>query len=82
MTTQIDEILGIVAQKAMIDRNKLTPDAKLADLNLTSLDMVEVIFALEDKFKIQLPFNANAADANMSTIGDVIAFVQRHAPPK
>ena len=75
--SQIDEILDIVAQKAMIDRSKLTPDAKLTDLNVSSLDMVEVMFALEDKFGIELPFNANTSAQNFQTLGDVIAMVEK-----
>jgi acyl carrier protein len=79
---QINEILDIVAQKALIDRSKLTPDVKLADLNVSSLDMVEVIFALEDKFGVQLPFNANTSAGNFQTIGDVIAMVEKQLAEK
>lgn len=80
--TQIDEILDVVAQKAMIDRSKLTPEAKLADLNVSSLDMVEVIFALEDKFGITLPFNANTNANEFETVGDVIALVEKQMADK
>jgi len=79
---QIDEILDIVAQKALIDRGKLTPDVKLADLNVSSLDMVEVIFALEDKFEVQLPFNANSSSQEFQTVGDVIAMVEKKLAEK
>jgi acyl carrier protein len=75
--SQIDEILDIVAQKAMIDRNKLTPSAKLSDLNVSSLDMVEVVFALEDKFGITLPFNANTSATEFETVQDVITLVEK-----
>lgn len=80
--TQIDEILDIVAQKALIDRSKLTPEVKLADLNVSSLDLVEVVFALEDKFGIQLPFNANTNAGQFQTVGDVIAMVQAQLAEK
>lgn len=78
----IDEILDVVAQKALIDRSKLQPEARLADLNVSSLDMVEVIFALEDKFSIQLPFNANSTGADLKTLGDVIALVEKQLDEK
>jgi acyl carrier protein len=80
--SQIDEILDIVAQKALVDRSKLTPEVPLSDLNITSLDMVEVIFALEDKFKVQLPFNANTSDVEVRTIGDVVAMVEKKLAQK
>jgi acyl carrier protein len=78
----IDEILDIVAQKALIDRTKLSPEAKLADLNVSSLDMVEVMFALEDKFGIELPFNANTNADEFETVGDVIALVEKQLATK
>jgi acyl carrier protein len=78
----IDEILDIVAQKALIDRSKLTPDVKLTDLNVNSLDMVEVIFALEDRFGVQLPFNANTSANEVQTVGDVIAMVEKELAEK
>jgi len=75
--SQIDEILDVVAQKALIDRSKLTPDASLSDLQVSSLDMVEVMFALEDKFGIELPFNANTNASEFKTVGDVITLVEK-----
>ena len=81
-STQTDEILDIIAQKALIDRGKLNPEIKLTDLNVSSLDMVEVIFALEDKFGVQLPFNANTSASDFQTVGDVIAMVQKQLPSK
>ncbi|MCL2473520.1 MAG: acyl carrier protein [Alphaproteobacteria bacterium] len=74
--TQLDDVLDIVAKKAMIDRSKLVPEAKIADLNISSLDMVEVIFALEDKFGIELPFNANTSGQEFQTVADVIKMVE------
>ena len=80
--SQIDEILDIVAQKALIDRSTLKPDAKLSDLNVSSIDLVEVMFALEDKFGIQLPFNANTNSGDFKTLGDVIALVEKQLAVK
>lgn len=77
MTQQIDDILDIVAQKAMIDRAKLSPEAKLTDLQISSLDVVEIVFALEDKFQIQIPFNANSTSMEFQTVGEVIAVVEK-----
>jgi acyl carrier protein len=80
--SQIDEILDIVAQKALIDRGKLKPEAKLADLEVGSLDLVEVMFALEEKFGIELPFNANTNAKDFKTLGDVIAMVEKQLAGK
>jgi len=75
--SQIDAILDIVAQVSLVDRASLVLDAKVADLGITSLDMVEIIFALEEKFGLELPFNANTSAQGYRTLGDVIAVVEK-----
>ena len=55
----------------------LRPDDKLADLGIASLDVVEIIFELEERFDIEIPYNANQADtAAFGTVGEVIAAVE------
>ncbi len=75
--SQFDEIVNIVAQKAQIDRSKLTREASLVDLQVSSLDMVDVIFTLEDKFGVELPFNANTNAGDFKTLGDLIDMVEK-----
>jgi len=70
------EVLKIIAAKAAIDAAQLELGAKLADLNIASLDVVEIVFALEEKFDIQIPFNANKAQAEFETVGDVVRAVE------
>ncbi|MBY0428937.1 MAG: acyl carrier protein [Alphaproteobacteria bacterium] len=77
MSQLVDEVLDIVAQKAMIDRTKLSPDAKLSDLQISSLDVVEIVFALEDKFQVQIPFNANSTNMEFETVGEVVTIVEK-----
>ncbi len=70
------EVLEIIAAKASLDAAVLDPAAKLADLNIASLDVVEIVFALEEKFDIQIPFNANKAKTEFETVGDVVHAVE------
>ncbi|MBI1272929.1 MAG: acyl carrier protein [Alphaproteobacteria bacterium] len=72
-----NEILDIIADKAMVERDKLDPAAKLTDLNISSLDVVEIVFALEDKYAVQLPFNANAENKEFETLGQVVKLVEQ-----
>ena len=72
-----DEVYDIISSKAMIDRGLLSPTARLSDLNVSSLDVVEIVFALEDKFGIQIPFNANSTKVEFDSIGDVVSAVER-----
>ncbi len=77
MSQLVDDVLDIVAQKAMIDRARLSPEAKLSDLQISSLDVVEIVFALEDKFEVQIPFNANSTNMEFETVGQVVTIVEK-----
>jgi acyl carrier protein len=50
-----DAVFGIIAKEANIDVNKITLDSTLKDLEIASLDAVQIIFEIEDHFKITLP---------------------------
>lgn len=75
-TVLTNEILDVIAAKAMVERNLLELDAKLSDLNISSLDVVEIVFALEDKYSIELPFNANSQNQEFDTLGQVVNLVE------
>ncbi|WP_435258874.1 acyl carrier protein [Thioclava sp. FR2] len=64
MTSVIDTIIAIIAEKALIDASRLRSESKLEDLGLDSLALVETIFAIEERFDIQVPFDANNPDAS------------------
>jgi acyl carrier protein len=50
-----DTILGIIAEEARIDPERLQPSATLASLDIASLDVVSVLFAIEDRFGVEIP---------------------------
>ncbi|MFT3792050.1 MAG: phosphopantetheine-binding protein [Rudaea sp.] len=55
MSTVQDTVFGIIAKEANIDPAKITLDSTLKDLEIASLDAVQIIFEIEDHFKITLP---------------------------
>ena len=54
-----DRVIAILAEQALLDPSEIRRDASPADLGIDSLGLVEVVFALEEAFDIQIPFNAN-----------------------
>jgi acyl carrier protein len=50
MAITADDVLTIISEEVPIDRGLLDPAATLDSLNIASLDMISVMFALEDKF--------------------------------
>ncbi len=55
MSSVQETIFGIIAKEAGIDVNKITLDSTLKDLEIQSLDAVQIIFEIEDHYKITLP---------------------------
>ena len=53
----------------------LKPDSILADLDIQSLELAEIIFELEEEFDIEIELNAAAAWERLKTVGDVAAAV-------
>ena len=50
-----DTIFGIIAKEANVDAGKITLDSTLKELEIQSLDAVQIIFEIEDHYKITLP---------------------------
>ena len=54
MAMTADDVLAIVATEAGVDPAALRPDATLADLDISSLDVVSVLFELEDRYGVEV----------------------------
>lgn len=75
MTDVAREVIEVIAKQAKVEPQQVMRETELVDLNLESLDSIELIFALEEKFNIEIPFNANdpnSAGISFETAGDVI----------
>ena len=80
MTDSVREnVIAIIAEQAVLEPGDITPTATLADLGIDSLGLVESIFAIEEAFDIQIPFNANEPDQSefyISSVDAIIAAVE------
>ena len=76
MTSVESDIFEIIADKAAVEREKVISNASLEELEIESLDVVEIIFAIEEKFDIHVPFNANDQDLEFDTVGDVVKAIE------
>lgn len=47
-----DDVLDLVAEEAPVERSALNRDATLESLSIASLDLISVLFALEDRFGV------------------------------
>ena len=71
-----DKIREIIADKLSISEDEITMDSSfLEHLNADSLDIVELIMALEDELDMEIP---DEDAENFVTVGDVVRFVKSH----
>ncbi len=70
-------VLDIIAGKKRVDKPTVEMADRLEDLGLESLDAVEMIFELEEKFDIQIPYNANNPRTEFETVGEVVQAIQQ-----
>ncbi len=65
----IDEQLGV-------NESEVLPDAKfIDDLGADSLDIVELVMALEDEYGIEIP---DEDAEKIQTVGDAVRYIEEH----
>ncbi len=69
------EILDIIAKETGVDRGRLNPDAAISDLDIPSLDLVQAIFAIEERFKVDIPVVSERSGSEFQTVGDLVQHV-------
>ncbi|HEY2344863.1 MAG TPA: phosphopantetheine-binding protein [Xanthomonadaceae bacterium] len=70
-----DTIFAIIAKEAHIPLEKITLQSTLKDLEIDSLDVVQIIFELEDRFGITLPDKDPAIDTE--SVSGLVAAVEK-----
>ncbi len=75
-----DKIILIIAEQGLLDVTDVKLEATLDELGIDSLGVVESIFAIEEEFDIEVPFNANApekSDFDISSVGSIVVAVEK-----
>ena len=71
-----EKIKEIIADKLSVDPESITLEASfIDDLNADSLDIVELIMALEDELEMEIP---DEDVEGFKTVGDVVNYVKAH----
>lgn len=74
-----DQVIRIIAEQAVLEVSDVSGKQTLEDLGIDSLGLVESIFAIEEAFDIQVPFNANEpekSDFDISSVKSIIRAVE------
>ena len=72
-----DKVKEIIAKELEVDVKQLSPEAKfIEDLGADSLDIVELVMALEEEFGLDIPDE----DADkLRTVGDAMNYLKSHS---
>ncbi len=70
------KVKEIIAEKLSINEDDITMDSSFVDdLNADSLDLVELMMALEDELDTEIP---DEEAENFKTVGDVVKYLKNH----
>ena len=70
-----EEIKEIVANIVHCDKNTITREGTFKDIKADSLDIVQALVAVEDKFGIEIP---DEEAQKFQNFGDFVAYVESH----
>ncbi|MCF0149359.1 MULTISPECIES: acyl carrier protein [Clostridium] len=71
-----EKVREIIAEKLSINEDEITMDSSfLDDLNADSLDLVELMMALEDELDTEIP---DEEAEGFKTVGDVVKYLKNH----
>ena len=72
-----EKVIDIIVDKLGVERSEATPEAVFVDdLGADSLDLVELIMAMEEEFGMEI---ADEEAEKLRTVQDVISFVSARA---
>jgi acyl carrier protein len=76
MASATNDIVEMIAHRGKRSRDSLQLSEPLEELGLDSMEVVSLIFDIEEKFDIEIPLNANT-DIEAKTLADLILAVDR-----
>ena len=71
--TTFDKIKDMIVDQLDVEADEVTMDANIQeDMGADSLDIVDLIMAVEDEFEVKIDDDASE---NINTVGDILKFI-------
>ncbi len=71
-----ERVREVLADQLGLEENEIKPESKLKDdLGADSLDMVELIMAMEEEFDVEIP---DEEAQNIRTVEDAVNYVEQY----
>ena len=69
-----EKIRDLIVEEVGVDADQVTMEASFKDdLNIDSLDLFEMVMALEEEFDVEIP---SEDLEKMNTVGDIVTYIQ------
>jgi acyl carrier protein len=75
MTTTFERLQALLHKDFGIPPEKLQRDARLEDLEIDSLRMIEIVFSVEEVFGITVPAEQAELKSRIATFGDLVDYI-------
>lgn len=73
----LEKIRIILSEQFEVDPESITPQTRLdEDLAADSLDVVDLVMAIEDEFEVAIP---DEEVENLRTVGAVVEYIESHS---
>ena len=74
--TIAEKVKKMIVEQLGVNESEVQPEAKfIDDLGADSLDIVELVMALEDEYGIEIP---DEDAEKIETVGDAIHYIEEH----
>lgn len=67
------EVIDLICVEGMVQKTEILPTATLASLNLSSIDVVMILTAIEEKFGVYIPMDATVQEP--TNLGELLAML-------
>mmetsp|Transcript_9210 Transcript_9210/g.29912 ORF Transcript_9210/g.29912 Transcript_9210/m.29912 type:complete len:82 (-) Transcript_9210:207-452(-) len=74
-----ERVMGVVKNYDKVDEALVTPEIGFKELSLDSLDVVELVMAIEEEFAIEIP---DAEADKIMTIKEAVDYIAAHPQAK
>ena len=73
--TTLTRLNALLAKDFELKPEAMNPATRLEDLDIDSLRMIEILFSVEDAFRITVPAEQAELRAKVQTVGDLAAYI-------
>lgn len=69
------KVKGLIVEQLGVDEGDVKLETTFEDLDADSLDIVELVMALEEEFNLEI---SDEEVENIKTVGDVVRYIEAH----